>query len=281
MEKQWTVRRVLAWMASDFEGKGIESARLDAEVLLAHALQIERIALYLNLDRPLSKAELAAARQRVERRRTREPVAYILGRRDFWGRTFAVSPAVLIPRPDTETLVERALAIVQEDQAPRVLDLCTGSGCIAVTIAAERPNAVVHATDISPEALAIAARNAASHEVQVRFHAGDLYADAPEAALITANPPYIRHDELATLEADVAEHEPHLALDGGEDGLVLVRRVLGGLDAHLTMGGTLLMEVGAGQAGSVANLFRDAGLCDVQTHSDLGGIERVVEGRRR
>ncbi|MEM9069247.1 MAG: peptide chain release factor N(5)-glutamine methyltransferase [Myxococcota bacterium] len=278
----WTVRRMLAWMEQDFAAKGLDSPRLDAEVLLALALQVERIRLYLDLDRPLNETERNAVRGFVQRRRGREPVAYIRGWREFWGRRFRVTPDVLIPRPDTETLVEAALARIPEDGVGPVMDLCTGSGCVVVALAAERPQLEVVASDISASALAIATENAASNEVQVRFVEGDLFASEPGPfALITANPPYIGEGELADLDADVAEHEPHLALVGGASGLELVTRLIPEAHARLQPGGWLLMEIGIDQANAVSALFEDAGFVEVSTVRDLGNIERVVLGRRK
>ncbi len=275
----WTIRRVMQWMEGDFAAKGIDTARLDAELLLADALGIERIQLYLDLERPLRDGELKDVKERVRRRRDREPVAYILGERGFWGRMFEVGPAVLIPRPDTETLIERALKVVEA--GTRVLDLCTGSGCIAVTLAAERPELEVHATDLSPDALEIARKNAAKHEVEVAFYEGDLFADAPGSfGLITANPPYVTQAELSTLDDDVAKYEPTLALVSGETGFELIEKIVDQVGPRLDAGGRLLMEVGDGQAEQVATLFEQAGLVDVQTHRDLGKIERVVEGTK-
>lgn len=275
----WTIRRVMQWMEGDFAAKGIDTARLDAELLLADALGIERIQLYLDLERPLRDGELKDVKERVRRRRDREPVAYILGERGFWGRMFEVGPAVLIPRPDTETLIERALKVVKP--ATRVLDLCTGSGCIAITLAAERPELEVHATDLSPDALEIARKNAAKHEVEVAFYEGDLFADAPGSfGLITANPPYVTQAELSTLDDDVAKYEPTLALVSGETGFELIEKIVDQVGPRLETAGRLLMEVGDGQAEQVATLFEQAGLVDVQTHRDLGKIERVVEGTK-
>lgn len=274
----WTIRRVMQWMQSDFAAKGIDSARLDAEILLADALGLERIQLYLDLERPLREGELLDVKERVRRRREREPVAYILGERGFWGRSFEVGPAVLIPRPDTETLVERALEILRPGD--RVLDLCTGSGCIAVTLAAER-EVSVSATDISPEALEIARKNAAKHEVEIDFRQGDLFADLEGTfQLITANPPYVTRAEMATLDDDVARFEPELALVGGETGYELIERIVEQVVDRLGSEGFHLMEVGEGQAARTCELFTRAGLVDVRTHRDLGKVERVVEGRK-
>lgn len=285
MAEQWTLRRMVAWITADLEKRGNPSARLDADLLVAHALDVKRIALYLDLERPLVDAELARIRKLVERRRAREPIAYILGEREFYGRRFEVTPDVLIPRPDTETLVDEALAILRAG-APegRVLDLCTGSGAIALSLAAELPERRVVATDLSEPALAVAARNAAQLGVadRVELRAGDLFAALPTGerfAMITANPPYVGADELPTLAADVRDYEPHLALDAGSDPLVFYRRIAREAPVSLAPGASLLVEVGYTQAGDVAALLRAAGLSDVRTRKDLAGIERVVIGR--
>ncbi|HEY8431232.1 MAG TPA: peptide chain release factor N(5)-glutamine methyltransferase [Sandaracinaceae bacterium] len=287
MEQPWTIRRVLAWTAKDFEQRGIESARLDAELIVAHALGLSRVALYMDLDRPLTESERGAIRDLVKRRRQREPVAYIVGHKEFWGRRFEVSPAVLVPRPDTETLVERALAILPQESDARVLDLCTGSGIIGLTLAAERKALRADLTDLSEDALAVARRNAEALGVaeRVRFFSGDLFAPLPEGsryALVTANPPYVAEGELASLAPDVREHEPRLALAGGEDGFAVHRRIVAGAPRFLEPGGTILVEVGAGQAEALEAML--AARPEVEAtarHRDLGGIERVVEARLR
>jgi len=275
---------MVTWMAEDFSRRGIESARLDADLLVAHALGVPRVNLYLDLDRPLVAEELASIRGLVPRRRAREPIAYILGQREFYGRPYQVSPAVLVPRPETELLVERALASVPDDG--RVLDLCTGSGCVAVTLACERERLLVVATDVSRDAAAVARRNSADHEVteRVDVRVGDLYApvesEAPFDAIL-ANPPYVTEGELEELAADVRDHEPHLALLAGGDGLDVIRKIIEGAASHLVPGGYLALEVGAGQGGVVAGLLREAGYVDVEVRPDLAGIGRVVDGRRQ
>jgi len=278
----WTVRRMIAWMQADFERRGIEAARLEADLLLAHALGVKRIALFLDPERPLDARELAAIRALVERRRAREPIAYILGQREFYGRAFKTTRDVLVPRPDTETLVDEARAFLRE-RAPegRVLDLCTGSGAIAVTLAAECPGREVVASDVSAAALAVARENAASLGVEARttFREGDLFAvlDADERfACVTVNPPYIAAAEIETLAADVRDFEPRLALDAGADALSFYRRIAREVGARLVTGGAVFLEVGIGQAVEVAALLADAGLAEVRTTRDLAGIERVV-----
>jgi release factor glutamine methyltransferase len=285
MAEAWTVRRVIAWTQADLAKRGIESARLDADLLVAHALKLKRIALYLDLDRPLEDAELRAIRGLIERRRGFEPVAYILGEREFYGRGFEVTRDVLIPRPDTETLVEQTLLLMRGgDGAGRLLDLCTGSGAVAVTLAAELPQRRVLGTDVSEAALAVAARNAERLKLmeRVELRQGDLFEAVPEGerfAAITVNPPYIGADEMATLAPDVRDHEPRLALDAGPDALVFYRRIVRDAPQYLEPGASLLVEVGYTQAAAVRALFTEAGLADVRSAKDLAGTERVVIGR--
>ena len=285
MAEAWTVRRVIAWIQADLAKRGIDSARLDADLLVAHALKLKRIALYLDLDRPLEDAELRAIRSLVERRRGFEPVAYILGEREFYGRGFEVTRDVLIPRPDTETLVEQTLLLMRSgDGGGRLLDLCTGSGAVALTLAAELPQRRVLGTDVSEAALAVAARNAERLKLteRVELRQGDLFEAVPESerfAAITVNPPYIGADEMATLAPDVRDHEPRLALDAGPDALVFYRRIVRDAPRHLEPGASLLVEVGYTQAAAVRALFAEAGLADVRSAKDLAGTERVVIGR--
>jgi len=283
---EWTIRRVLDWTAKDFAARDLASPRLDAELIIAESLGVERIQLYLEYDRPLEASELERIRSMVERRRKREPVAYLLGYRDFYGRRFEVDQAVLIPRPDTETLIDRALVLLPLGEVSRALDLCTGSGAIAITLAAERPALAVIATDISKDALRVADRNASSLGVQERvtFFEGDLFDALPKAqhfAIITANPPYIPAPEIPTLQPDVAEWEPDLALSGGEDGLDICRRLLAAAPSFLEPSGRLLMEIGVNQASSVTELCEGvSGLRPECVHRDLGGIPRVFEAIR-
>jgi release factor glutamine methyltransferase len=282
----WTIRRVLAWAVDDLRGRGSDTPRLDAELLLALVLGSTRIALVVDADRPLSKDELGRYRELHKRRRAGEPVAYMLGSREFYGRAFRVDSRVLVPRPDTEILVEVALACTeQRSLGMRALDLCTGSGCVAVTIALERPTARVLGTDLSPEALEVARDNA--HRLgalpRVWFRTSDLFADLGPMAgpfeLITANPPYIPSGERDELPITIRDFEPHLALFGGDDGFVVTRRMIAEAPEQLVSGGVLATEVGAGQAPTVAELFRARGFADVEIRKDYGGIERVVSGR--
>jgi release factor glutamine methyltransferase len=256
---------------------------LDAELLVADALQMDRLGLYLDFDRPLAPLELERVREHVERRRAYEPVAYLLGHREFYGRSFEVNSFVLVPRPETELLVERVLALISSEEDATILDIGTGSGAIAVTLAAERPSLIVDATDISPSAIQVAQRNAHHHGVgdRVRFLETDLFPttrnDKPYDVIVS-NPPYIRESEIETLQPDVAKHEPHVALNGGSDGLDVFRRIAEKCAGFLGPRGAIVLEVGAGQAESVSKLFFQAfPASSVQIHRDLARIERVVE----
>ncbi len=282
MAEAWTIKRVLAWAADDLRARGAASPRLDAELLLSQVLGVDRVGLIVDAERPLSKEELAAYRALHQRRRAGEPVAYLRGVREFYGRPFRVDARVLVPRPETEILVEVALERSRHASlSARVLDLCTGSGCVAVTLARERPTTQVVGADLSPEALVVARDNAvrlgAAHNTALVV--SDLFAAIDPAVrfdVITANPPYIAEDEIAGLPVDVRGFEPRLALSGGADGLALIRRIVAEAPAHLAPGGVLALEVGAGQAPDVAALLEAAGFAEVDRRKDYAGHERVV-----
>jgi release factor glutamine methyltransferase len=282
----WSIKRVLAWATDDFRRRGNKSARLDAELLLGEALGFDRIKLIVEAERPLAEGELGRYRELIKRRRNGEPIAYILGRREFFALPFRVDRRVLIPRPDTELLVETALrASHARHLYGRMLDLCTGSGCVAIAFAKDRPTWRVTAVDLSPEAAALARENARRAGVvhNVGVLEGDLFAPLPDRAafeLITANPPYIPSGDIAGLDVDVRDFEPRLALDGGEDGLTIIRRLLEQAPRYLVPGGLIALEVGFDQAPTVAALFEHAGFVDVARAKDLAGIERVVSGLR-
>lgn len=281
----WTIGRVLAWAGTDLRDHGSSSPRLDAELLLGEVLGCDRVRLIVDAERPLAAAELARYRELHKRRRRGEPVAYLRGRREFYGRTFRVDARVLVPRPETEGLVEVALARTSATSlSTRALDLCTGSGCVAITLAKERPTSTVVASDISADALAVAADNALRLGARVGLRQSDLYAALSDWAgqldLITANPPYVSDDELAALPVDVREFEPLVALRGGPDGLALVARIAAGAAQMLAPRGLLALEIGAGQAGAAAKLLADAGLVEVETAKDYAGIDRVIAARR-
>ncbi len=279
----WTVEAVLRWATDDFRARGLDSPGLDAQLLLAHALGRTRLEVIVDGKRPLDPTELGRFRELVKRRRANEPTAYLLGEREFHGRLFRVDPRVLIPRPDTEVLVEVALRRTRRvSLSMRALDLCTGSGCVAVTMARERPTSFVMAADISAGALAVARENALRlGAYNVAFRQGDLFAAVDAGSrfdVVTANPPYIPTAEVTALPPHIRDHEPRLALDGGADGLALVRRVVSGAPAYLRPGGALAVEVGAGEADAAAALLEGAGFVEVERQRDYGRIERVVSG---
>ena len=273
---------VLQKSAALFKEKGIDSPRLDAELIVGSVLELDRVALYLQHDRPLAEQEVDRIRGLVRRRARREPLAYVLGHREFWSMDLVVRPGVLVPRPDTETLVEAALELVPEGERFFVADVGTGSGAVALAIAKERPEARVFATDIADEALRVAKENATrlGLESRVAFLKGPLLdpipADRP-IDLIVSNPPYIPTDDIAGLMPDVRDYEPRVALDGGADGLDVIRALVSAA-ARARRG--IAIEVGAGQAETVSALVRKAGFPEVRTRKDLAGIGRVVVGMR-
>lgn len=278
----WTIRRVLGWAIEDFRSRGFDSPRLDAELLLALALGTDRLRLILDAMRPLNQDELGVYRELIRRRRSGEPVAYILGEREFYGLAFRVDARVLIPRPDTEALVDVALERT-DAAAPsrRALDLCTGSGCVAIAFAARRPDWEIVAVDLSEDAIAVAQLNAERLGQRVRCLTGDLFgalAEAERFDLITANAPYIPSAEIPTLDVGIREFEPHLALVGGADGLDVVRRIIAEAPAYLRPSGLLAMEIGYDQAPRVSAHFEASGFVDVRIRRDYGGHERVVSG---
>jgi release factor glutamine methyltransferase len=281
----WTISRVIRWAAEDFAKRGNASPRLDAELLLGKVLGVDRVRLVLDAHRPLADAELGEYRELIRRRRAREPVAYILGRREFYGHSFKVDRRVLVPRPDSETLVEAALQRTRgRSMYGRAVDLCTGSGCIAISFSKARPTWRVTATDLSEAAAALAAENAQrlGAVFGVGIVTGDLFAPLGDQRfeLVMSNPPYIPSAEIATLDADVRDFEPRLALDGGADGLALLTRIVTEAPSRLEPGGVLALEVAYDQAARVEALLVGAGFERTQRHRDYGGHERVVSGVR-
>jgi release factor glutamine methyltransferase len=279
----WTIRSLLAW-ARDWLGKrGVDNARLDAELLLAHALKCDRMRLYIDIDKPLGAGELASFKKLIQRRAAREPVAYILGSREFYGRPFEVGAGVFIPRPETELLVQLALETLPRGEPVRVLDLCAGSGAVGVSIAAERPEAQVDLVEAFDAAAAAAEKNAGRHAPgRARVWRGDLYAALPERVryrAITANPPYVASRESRQLAPEILDHEPHEALFGGEDGLDVMRRVIAGVPDWLAPGGVFATEIDPSQGERVVELSRAAGLQGVRVERDLAGLDRHVVGR--
>lgn len=279
-----TAGRLIDRGASELARAGIDDARFQAELLLRHALGCSRETLLARLQEPVPAEGLGHFIQLLEKRRGRVPVQYLLGTQEFYGLTFRVTPSVLIPRPETEGVVEEALRELEAMPSPRIADVGCGSGCIIVSLLHERSDATGIAIDSSPAAIAAARDNAVRHDVAHRLQCieGDLLADVPDGSLdcIVSNPPYIPDDEIAGLAPEVAEHEPRSALAGGADGLDVIRRLAPQAAAALRSGGALVLEVGHDQASRVETVLSEAGLEPIRTASDLQSIPRVVVARR-
>jgi release factor glutamine methyltransferase len=277
----WTPLKLLEWTQGYFARAGVDSPRLTGEVLLAHALSCDRVRLYLDFDKPLGPEELARYRALVKKRGEGTPTAYLTGLKEFWRRPFKVDARALIPRPETELVVEAALAALPE--AGAALDLCTGSGCIGVTLALERPKARVAATDLSKDALALARENAAALGATVELFEGDLLAPVPAELrfdVIVSNPPYVPSPEVPKLAREIREHEPALALDGGAAGLGLLSRIVAQAPARLVPGGTLVVEMHESHGETLCRLCREAGFACAEVRRDLAGLPRFVVARR-
>lgn len=281
----WTIRRIIEWTTSHLEKHGSETPRLDTEILLAHACRCQRIELYTRFDDIVGEHQRTLMRELVRRRVDAEPVAYLVGHREFFGLDFRVTPDVLIPRPDTETLVVELLELCKERNLPRILDVGTGCGCIAIAAAVNLPSAQVTATDISRAAVEVARENAAAHNVadRIRFLQGDLFhplGTSEQFEIIASNPPYVAQRELATLQDDVRNHEPHIALDGGADGLDHIRRLVAEAPAYLAPGGQLIFEVSPEQQGVVDELLCvDAAYTHSGKVQDLSGKVRLFRAQ--
>jgi release factor glutamine methyltransferase len=285
----WTILALIRWADERFKKEGMAAPRLDAEVLLAQTLGMDRVGLYTHYDQPLQGDELARFKQAVLRRLRREPVAYILGKREFWSLPLRVTPDVLIPRPETETLVAEALNVLapENPKEPVILEIGTGSGAIGIALAKELPSARITATDLSPKALSVAEENAAQNGVrgQIRFLQGDLFQPVPKGEtfdLVVSNPPYIPREQLSSLMPEIRDYEPRMALDGGKDGLDFFRRALPAVAEYLHSGGWLLAEMGAGQDRQVLEMAaKNPGLDSFGFAKDLSGINRVFKARKK
>lgn len=287
----WTILNLIRWTDERFRKEGLTTPRLDAEVLLAETLGMDRVALYTHFDQPVQPAELMRFKKLIQRRLRREPVAYIVGQREFWSLKFIVTPDVLIPRPETEILVMEALKVLSQPEQTkrriRILEMGTGSGAISVALAKELPSASMVATDLSEKALSIAEENALRNGVRERilFLPGDLFAPLEKGSifeLIITNPPYIPQDYFPSLPPEVRDFEPRVALDGGRDGLTFFRRVLPRLGEYLSPQGWVLAEIGAGQDQKVREIAAanpDLDSCDFLP--DLAGIKRVFKARKK
>ncbi|HKJ88634.1 MAG TPA: peptide chain release factor N(5)-glutamine methyltransferase, partial [Gammaproteobacteria bacterium] len=277
MGSAWTVRGVLEWTSGHLAESGSDSGRLDAELLLAHALGVERIQLYMDPDRPLDETERTAYRELVRARARGTPVAHLLGEREFWSLPFLVTTDTLIPRPDTEVVVERALEHLPEEGETRVLDLGTGTGCIAAALAHERPNLQVDAVEASPAAAEVASKNMERLGLsdRVSVHTGSWLEPVSDSAyhLIACNPPYIPESDPHLETGDVAA-EPRTALAAGAEGMDAYRALVPAAPGHLFPGGWLVLEIGWDQGQPVSDLLEEHGFEEVVVHPDYGGRDR-------
>jgi release factor glutamine methyltransferase len=298
----WTIGRLIEWTRGFFEKKGIPQPRLEAEILLAHVLGRERIDLYMRYDESVGEDDRARLRELVRRRAGREPTRHLIGTCEFMSLALKVTPDCLIPRPETELLVEEVLRMFGVKRRPAgagaaagadpkpvtAIDLCTGCGCVAVSLAVYLPSARIAATDISAAALAVARENAEGHGVadRIRFLEGDLFepldaADVQPADLLVANPPYVAEAEWAALEPEIREHEPRAALVAGPTGTEVIERIVRGAPAYLKPGGTMLVEIGAEQGAAVAaKVPQVRGLGDVHVVKDYAGLDRLLAAKK-
>ncbi len=285
-EQPWTIGRLLEWTTQYLSQKGIESPRLDTQVLLAHALGCKKIDLYARFEEVAPEEGRKQFRELIRKRLDGCPVAYLVGHKDFFSLEFEVNPAVLIPRCDTECLVDECLRLLRDRVGSRVLDVGTGSGCVAVAVAWKHKTTQVTAIDINPEALAVASRNAVKHGVsdRVRFLEGDLYGPLlveERFDVIASNPPYVLHADIAGLAPSVRDYEPHLALDGGADGFAVFDRLLSGAADHLLPEGSLLVEIGYDQETEARRRIEACpGFALDPTIRDGGAQPRVLRARR-
>jgi len=282
---EWTVLALLRWTTGFFQERGIDSARLDAECLLAEALGCDRVSLYVEFEKPVMASERDRFRELVRRRAgDRVPVAQLLGRREFWSLDFEVTSDVLTPRPETEILVALAIdRLADAESGSRVLDVGTGSGCVAGAVASELPGIQVVATDVSEAALEVARRNIAALDLgdRVQIRAGSLFEPVAGESFdcILSNPPYIARSDAGSLPPELS-HEPELALFAGEDGLDVIRALLGQAWNHLNPGGQVAIEIDPGQEAAVRELFEGSGLSNLRSLRDLSDCPRVVTGTR-
>ena len=269
---------------SQLDMKGVPTPTLDAQVLLAHCIGRDRSSLHAHPEREFSDAEARRFRLLIARRMNREPVAYITGMKEFWSLPFAVNRNVLIPRPDTEIVVEAALNLFEGREKTRILEIGTGSGAISIAMATEREKAIITATDYSREALDVALRNALNNDVgkRITFLCGDLFTPVTgRYDIIVSNPPYISEGDFDRLEPEVREYEPRSALVAGPDGTEFHQRLIEGARDFLEDGGWLVMELGVGQKNALEKMMHENGYCDIVFYRDYAGIERVVRARMR
>jgi len=281
VQKNWRIKDLLLWTTRYLADRGMQEARLEAEILLAHALDKDRVYLYANYEKPINQDERDVYRSYIKRRVAGEPAAYIVGKQEFMSLAFKVSPDVLIPRPDTEIMVETVLNLAEQNEIQRICDVGTGSGAIAISLAAYLQPAAVFAVDISAPALAIARQNADRHQVQVDFRHGDLLEPMEGEApldMIVANLPYVTSQQIQDLDPGVKDYEPQLALLASGDGLDIYRRMIPQAFQCLRPGGYLLIEIDPRQSEASQQMFHE--FTGVRIFQDGAGRDRLVLGRR-
>jgi len=286
----WTIKKLLEWISGYFESNGVDSPRLSAELLLCHVLNLERIQLYTFYDRVVQTEQLAVLRALVKRGVEHEPIAYLVGRCEFYSLPLKITPDCLIPRPETEHLVERAIDFLRERPSPHyMLDLCTGSGCIAAAIARNVKDIQVIATDICGNALKVAAENIHRHKLdeKVRLLCGDLFdaiiegVDETQFDLIVSNPPYVSDDEYEKLEHNVKKYEPKLALLAGVDGLDIYQRILEKVNDFLRPDGALIMEIGYAQGPAIKRMLEETGIFkEIRIEKDFANNDRIAIAKK-
>lgn len=284
--RAWTILQILQWTITFFQEKGIENPRLTAEILLAHALGTDRLHLYVHYDQPLEEEERTGFKALIRQRVQGCPTQYLTGKQEFWSLEFQVAPGVLIPRPETEHLVEAALKFASPLPAPHIVDVGTGSGIIAICLQHELPQAEIYACDLSEKALSIARHNAGlllENPDRITFSHGDLLSPFAGMSfdLIVSNPPYISASEYAGLAVEVRDHEPKSALYAGEDGLDLYRRLIAEAGSALRPNGAVAVEIGYGQAEAVAELFESQHFQVQEIIQDYARINRVIVACQR
>ncbi|MBW1893293.1 MAG: peptide chain release factor N(5)-glutamine methyltransferase [Deltaproteobacteria bacterium] len=291
LKPEWTILKLIQWTTSYFTSRQVENPRVAAEILLAHTLGIKRVDLYIQFDQPLSENELAGFKGLIKRRAQKEPVAYITGSKEFWSIDFKVTPDVLIPRPDTECLVETALEYLSgKPNSPpkKIFEPGTGSGAIIIALCSEHPEHTFFASDLSLKATETAKTNANKCNLKktVRFFSGDWLAPLNHITgrfdLIISNPPYIPTDVIKTLQPEICEYEPRLALDGDKDGLSALRHLIMSAHSFLKPGGCLILEIGHDQKNHIKKIITDCGnYADIFFRKDYGGNYRVVQMNKK
>jgi release factor glutamine methyltransferase len=282
----WTIQKLLNWVSQYLTDKAIDSPRLSAELLLSHVLGLKRIELYTQYNKPVAGQELEKLRELVKRAGGHEPIAYLVGKTEFYSMEIIVTPDCMIPRPETELLVQRAIEFLRTRSGTQfVCDLCTGSGCIAVAIAKNYPNARIIATDICDAALAVAAKNIEKHQLQdkIKLLSGDLFdpiipqLDVGKFDLIVCNPPYVSSSEYEKLDTNVKDYEPRLALFAGDDGMDIYRRIMEKVDQFLKSDAALIIEIGYGQGQAVKEMLEQTGsFSEIKIEKDFHNNDRIV-----